>query len=110
MTAAVEAEQRTMTLQRRVSELEKEIMELNNWQREAERYQLAEVTPGVPAYVVKPGMENGEPTHYLCANCFARYEKSFLQHLPFRPEQMRCSHCNAEFAPSKAPEIRITRL
>lgn len=72
-----------LALTKRVSELEKEIGELKNWEREAERYQLAEFAPGLLARTLKSGMEQGEPPHQLCANCFEDHKKSFLQ--PSRP-------------------------
>jgi hypothetical protein len=48
-------------------------------QTEKARYQLREVNTGVFAYVPKQGMEQGEPFHMLCANCYERGEKSILQ-------------------------------
>jgi hypothetical protein len=107
---ALTSQKNEMALIKRNSELEKEIVELKNWQREAERYQLTEVTPGIPAYVVKPGMENGEPSHALCANYFTRKQKSFLQHNAARPAQLQCAHCKSEFSPSEERQIRVTRL
>lgn len=66
------------TLQR-ISELEQEIMQLKDWEREKQRYQLNAIDRGAFAYVPKPGMDSSEPPHWLCANCFNRGQKSFLQ-------------------------------
>jgi hypothetical protein len=87
----------------RVRQLEKELGELKDWNREAERYQLGMIAPSVPAYSLKPGMENDEPPHHLCANCFARKEKSFLQYgMPGVPLVIyRCTRCQSTFTPSR---------
>jgi Zn finger protein HypA/HybF involved in hydrogenase expression len=63
----------------RVAELEAEVRQLKDFDREAERYQLAEIGPGVYAYTPKAGQEREEPAHCLCANCFLKRQKSILQ-------------------------------
>ena len=52
----------------------KETVELKDWNHEAERYQLAEISSGVFAYQLKPGMERGEPLH-LPLEALARHVK-----------------------------------
>lgn len=76
-TIALQKELLTRTSRER--ELEEKIRKLEDWETKAERYILTDLAPGVPAYCVKPDMEYGEPLHYLCANCFARKQKSFLR-------------------------------
>jgi hypothetical protein len=73
------SQQEQLTLTKRIGELEKEIAELKNWDRERERYQLTTITRGILAYRVKPGMEGDEPSHDLCTNCFDQGKKSILQ-------------------------------
>jgi len=63
----------------RIRDLEQEIVRLKDWEREKQRYSLKAVAIGAFAYTPKPGMENGEPPHWLCANCFNQRQKSFLQ-------------------------------
>lgn len=63
----------------RVRDLEQQIVQLKDWDREKQRYQLEAVSQGAFAYTMKPGMESGEPPHWLCANCYGRGQKSFLQ-------------------------------
>jgi len=53
---ALASQEKQMALTNRVSELEKEIVKLKNWEREAERYQLTETCAGVFNLAVKPGM------------------------------------------------------
>lgn len=63
----------------RIRDLEQEIVQLKDWEREKQRYQLNAIDRGAFAYMPKPGMENGEPPHWLCANCFHQRHKAFLQ-------------------------------
>ena len=77
--------------------LKDENKKFKNWEREAERYTLVEVIAGVTAFTPKPGMENGEAAHYLCANCFARREKSFLAQKPLVYGALHCGICKSDF-------------
>lgn len=62
----------------RVRDLEQQIVSAKDWEREKQRYHLQAVDSAAQAYVLKPGMENGEPPHWLCANCFNKGQKSLL--------------------------------
>lgn len=90
----------------RIHDLEQEIVQLKDWDGEKQRYQLNTIDSGAVAYTLKPGMENGEPPHWLCANCFNRRHKSFLQFKgqDWRPSGSRgdhstygCDACTATF-------------
>lgn len=76
LTAAQEAQSTSL---QRIRDLEQEIVQLKDWEAEKQRYQLNAIDRGAFAYMLKPGMENGEPPHWLCANCFGKRHKSFLQ-------------------------------
>ena len=77
---ALSAAQETQTASlQRIRELEQEIVQLKNWESDKQRYQLGAIGGGATAYMLKPGMENGEPPHWLCANCYSAGKKSFLQ-------------------------------
>lgn len=95
-TALLACQKEQLTLSKRVGELEQEAVKLKNWDRERERYQLTEITTGVFAYGLKPGMETSEPSHHLCANCFAKYEKAILQidHTLGGESLIRCLRCD----------------
>lgn len=68
-----------MELTKEKRDLEHKVMQLEAWEREKERYELKALGIGIVAYALKPAMSNGEPGHYLCANCYAVGKKSFLQ-------------------------------
>lgn len=75
---ALASQEKQSQLARRITELEKEFVELKNWNSEAERYQLTEIGTSVFAFILKPGMENSEPKHRLCTACFSKRQKGYL--------------------------------
>ena len=81
----------------RIRNLEQELVRLKDWEADKQRYQLEEVVVGAFAYSPKPGMENGEPRHRLCANCFQQGEKSFLSRRPTNAREiyLMCPRCSA---------------
>jgi hypothetical protein len=103
---AMEAAAAQTALLARVRELEEEISKLETWSTEKARYQLREVNTGVFAYVPKQGMEQGEPFHMLCANCYERGEKSILQatqELRMRRRVHVCPRCKTELEMAYVP-------
>lgn len=96
--ATITSQKNEIALTEQVRELKQKVMALENWDREAERYALTDFAPGVPTRKLKPGMENGESTHPLCANCFARQKKSYLQYGP-QPDEKSCNQCNGSWSP-----------
>lgn len=63
---------------RRIAQLEQEIVHLKDWSAEQQRYELKNVWRGAMAYMLKPDVRDGEPAHWLCANCFNQRRKSFM--------------------------------
>ncbi|HEY5043695.1 MAG TPA: hypothetical protein VIK53_17110 [Verrucomicrobiae bacterium] len=69
-------------------DLEKKLIEQENWNKERARYQLKQVGSslwgfGSPfVYALKPGQDAGEPNHWLCARCYNDNKKRILQPLP----------------------------
>jgi len=86
----------------RTAELEQEIVRIKDWSAQRKRYELINVRHGAIAYAPKRGMEYGEPSHWLCANCFDQTKKSFLQNKgTVGPEATYgCDTCKGSF---KAP-------
>jgi hypothetical protein len=81
-----------------VSQLEKEVTKLKDWEADKKRYQLADIGNGVVALALKPAMSNGEPMHYLCADCAAKGQKSHLQpHIRGQQyTEYKCNGCRFE--------------
>ncbi|MFH1795140.1 MAG: hypothetical protein ABIK36_16280 [Pseudomonadota bacterium] len=84
-TAAIELTEKILAAQAaqgeliaRIGELEKDLIRFENWESEKQRYQLEELPPGILVRSLKAGMENGEPLHKICANCYNKGVKSLL--------------------------------
>jgi superfamily II helicase len=83
----------------RIRELEERLVQMENWEREKQRYELHEVSPGVLTYTLKEAMSAGEPAHQLCARCYQDGKKSILQHEHLavgRTEVLICDRCDSE--------------
>jgi|SRR5581483_7358630 len=93
---AMEAMQAQTALLATVRELGEKIAKLEAWNAEKDRYALREVGPGVLVYTTKQGMDNGQPFHMLCANCYDRGIKSIIQstqELQAGKRMHMCPHC-----------------
>ncbi len=75
----MEAQASLSSANERARTAEQKCVDQESFGHEAERYALHELTSGFYVYALKPGMEQGEPPHYLCANCFAKHQKSIIQ-------------------------------
>jgi hypothetical protein len=91
---ALASQEKQSSLTNRVSELENELREIKNMQADFQRYQLTSFPFGGYAYSLKPGMDNGEPQHYLCVTCMNQRKKSILQ--PSGQGFLRCGLCSNE--------------
>jgi hypothetical protein len=87
----------------RIGELEKEVARLKDWEADKKRYQLANIGRGVVALALKESMSNGEPTHYLCADCAANGKKAYLQPHVSGPyyDKFKCGGCGFEIGIDK---------
>jgi hypothetical protein len=110
---AMEAMTAQSALLERVRNLEEEKAKLETWNAEKTRYEFREVSTGVYAYTMKPGMEQGQPFHMLCANCYDNGKRSPLQateRLQSRRRLHACPQCKTDYAmegvPRPAPPVK----
>ncbi|MGJ0514093.1 hypothetical protein [Methylocystis sp.] len=94
-----------------ISTLKKRVAELEAWETEKQRYQLAEIASGIVCYEPKEGMRDGEPPHRLCANCYAAGQKRFLQAVQNGPSfyRFRCNACGEEVHYSRGGNPPVNR-
>jgi hypothetical protein len=59
--------------------LKQQIIDMNNWESEAQKYSLTEVCPGGVVYAINKDEAGTQPDHWLCPNCYQNRRKSFLQ-------------------------------
>lgn len=100
---AIQAQMAQTELLERVRQLEEEKVKLEAWNTEKQRYELKSLAPGIVALALKPAMSNGEPMHYICANCCAAGKKSYLQQHISGPyyDEFRCRGCGDEIPINK---------
>ena len=63
----------------RIRELERRLSEFESWDAQIQRYELFAFETKAMAYALRPGMENGQPMHYLCLPCADKRQRSTLQ-------------------------------
>lgn len=78
-SSALSAQMEQSSLLQEKRALEEKLVKAENWQHEANRYALREVTPGTFVYALKEEMAEGEPFHTICANCYSDRRKTVLQ-------------------------------
>lgn len=83
--------------------LKEKLASFERWYIEKERYELKAIYTGSYAYTLKKDKQDGEPPHWLCANCYQRGTKSFLQYKSagigrsdFNKHIYGCPECDAE--------------
>lgn len=86
-----------------IRDLKEEIVRLEAWESEKERYELKVAEIGSTVYALKPSMSNGEPPHWLCANCYQQGKKRILQGRGHASGGSRwtCPDCKSELAMSR---------
>lgn len=102
-SSALAAQSDQFSLLEEIRGLKQKMADLEAWNAEKQRYELKALATGIVAYSLKPSMSNGEPAHYLCANCFAAGKKSYLQqHIsgPYYDEFM-CRGCGDKIPVNK---------
>ena len=76
---ALTAQSQQSALIQHIADLEKEVANAKAWETEKQRYELKALESGIFTYSLKPSSANGEPSHWLCANCYSKGIKSILQ-------------------------------
>lgn len=78
-TAMLTAQAQIQGLTTENDQLKKQLADVENWNAEAAKYRLKEVTSGNFAYVLNEDQTRTQPNHWLCVYCFHRQQKSILQ-------------------------------
>jgi hypothetical protein len=106
-----------MNLMNKIEDLEKQIKEQEQWRKTERSYELVSLGTGSQAYRYKPEEGSDTPEHYLCADCFSRRKKSFLQKAGYAPDGAlyKCFRCQAQVIdysdkpPHVDPVVRLKR-
>jgi len=60
-------------------DVEKKLMDYENWEITKSHYKLAQTTSGVFIYIPNENHPSPKPNHYLCTNCYKNRQESLLQ-------------------------------
>ncbi len=61
------------------NDLEKELIELKDWEKTKSQYKLKKIASGTFVYSYEDSHDSKDPPHWLCANCYHNGKKSILQ-------------------------------
>lgn len=75
--------------------LEKELIEIKNWNAESENYELHEIAAGSFVMASLSNENSSAPAHWLCVNCYQKRQKSVLQYesYPYQGMIYSCPNC-----------------
>lgn len=100
--SAISAIATQTTLTERVRDLEKQIMDMEAWETEKQRYEMKIAARGATVYAVKEDARGAEPPHWICTNCYQQRKKSILQAAEhgepgpdFQTRAWRCVTCGS---------------
>jgi hypothetical protein len=104
---AIEAREAYAAQGDRIRALEAEVARLKAWDTEKQDYELKKVGDGAVVYMLKPDKRGNDPPHWLCPNCYANGQKSFLNSTGAsagRGGIYRCSNCDSPRACYMTPQ------
>ena len=95
--STMQAQTQQSALIQEVRDLKQQIMDMEKWNEEKQRYQLVEPWPGCYVYALKESGKGADPAHWICEHCYQDGRKSILQNNQKRDGRIhhiiKCSHC-----------------
>lgn len=64
---------------REIEDLRKQLIDMQDWKAEAQKYELRVVGPGIFVYAIRDDQVGTGPMHWLCTQCYNEGKKSILQ-------------------------------
>jgi hypothetical protein len=77
--AAFAAQDERSALLEEIRTLKEQVAQFKAWDAEKQKYVLAPIGPGAVAFVLKPQTKGTQTPHWLCATCFEKGNKGYLQ-------------------------------
>jgi hypothetical protein len=98
-SAMIELQAKHQELLDETDTLKKQLIEMEDWKAESQKYSLIEMVEGVFVYALKPDQKDTAPPHWLCPNCYQNKKKSILQ-FEYSPtahnNSFKCSQCSLQ--------------
>jgi hypothetical protein len=88
--------EKNLELVKEKTELEKKVMDNEQWEKEKAKYKLAELETGLFVFAYQKSQENTDPMHYLCKKCMNDNKKSILDFHEMSNGSINyyCQNCN----------------
>ncbi len=99
-TVALASLEKQSSLTSEIAELKEKLREVENWEGQMKRYKLHAFPTGALAHALQPGMEQGQPIHYLCTTCVSKRQPTILQP---SGRLLYCPVCKTNIAVQSAP-------
>ena len=100
-TVALASLEKQSALTGEIAALKEKLREIEDWEGQMKRYRLHEFPTKALAYALQPGMEDGQPIHYLCTACVDKKKKTTLQP---SGRHLHCPECKTNIATAPAPQ------
>jgi len=85
------------SLIQKVRTLEEELARLKKWEGDKKQYKLTGIGTGAVAYAPEPNTDLAKTPHWICAKCYDKGERSFLQNQGRTPKNdeniYKCGTC-----------------
>lgn len=79
------------------NQIERELMEYKDWEKEKKKYQLQKLREGLFVYSYKKANSDPTPDHWLCPYCFDKRKKNLITKLMESHTDHQCHECGFKF-------------
>lgn len=100
LASAIMAQTDQMAILQRVSDLEKQVADFEEWDREKDKYKLYHLGWVTYAYMLKPNTRGSEPPHWVCTKCYSEREIYIIQMILSNGQKFCCPNCKNNIVPS----------
>ena len=102
---ALAAQTDQFTLSKKIGDIEKELVDMKDFRREKENYELQNIGNTAFIYAYKPSVESSQVRHWLCSTCCEQDRKSILQYAGKTVQNIRVSYWKCH---SCGSDIRVS--
>lgn len=93
-TGYIALTQQNQSLLAEIDNLKKEITNFEEWDNQKKRYKLYSPWDSAVVYAITESQSNGEPPHWICAECYNSRKRSFLNSRKNRDSGYEEFFCN----------------
>lgn len=90
----MELYEKNLELIKEKAELEKKVVNNEQWEKEKTKYKLYELDTEIYVYAYQKSNNNTDPMHYVCKKCMEDGKKSVLDFIHENSDGSKKYHCN----------------